>query len=311
MANAYGGALAYAISHIHGSIPPWKILFLIEGLPTCVIAAVAWFFLPDSLAACTFLTDREKQIAAAANARNQQGDPDRKGGFHLKELLLAFKEPKAYIPGIMYFSCNVSFASLPLFVPTIISEMGSFSEIQSNGLSSPPYLLCFFTIIIICWLSDHFKMRGPFCFTPAMVAAIGFIMQATTKTTTARYIGVFLAVQVFVCVAVILAWTANIHGTESKRAGGMTILATIGQFGPLLGTNVFPKSDAPYYKKGMWISAAFCLLIAACTVVLSLILIKENKQMEREGLIPKKGEDQSGLQDREKHGEKLRYRYIW
>lgn len=215
----------------------------------------------------------------------------------------------------MYFSINVSFASLPLFVPTIISQMGSFTKIQSNGLSAPPYLLCAFVIVFVCWLSDRIGMRGPPCAIMAVVAAVGFIIQATTTTTVARYIGVFLAVEIFCCVALTLAWVSNIHATESKRGGGMTILATIGQCGPLLGTNVFPESEAPYYRKGMWISASFCLLVAACSVALSLILIWENKKMEKEGLIPPKNAGpQDGLQDREKHlGRPAypRYRYIW
>lgn len=103
MANAYGGALAYALSHIDGSIAPWKILFIIEGIPTCIVAGFAWFFLPDSIAKTKFLNDREKQIAAAAVARNQEADPDRKGGFHTKEVLLALKEPKGLIspPGCL------------------------------------------------------------------------------------------------------------------------------------------------------------------------------------------------------------------
>lgn len=49
----------------------------------------------------------------------------------------------------MYFSCNVSFASLPLFLPTIISQMGTFTQIQSNGLSAPPYVFCFFVILAV------------------------------------------------------------------------------------------------------------------------------------------------------------------
>ena len=94
MANAYGGVLAYGLSHINGSIAPWKILFIIEGIPTCLVAVFAYFFLPDSLAKTAFLNDREKQIAAAAVARNQEADPDRQGGFQFTEVLLAFKEPK-------------------------------------------------------------------------------------------------------------------------------------------------------------------------------------------------------------------------
>jgi hypothetical protein len=222
---------------------------------------------------------------------------------------------EAYIPGIMYFSINVSFASLPLFVPTIISEMGIFSKIQSNGLSAPPYLLCAFIIVLVCWISDWISMRGPPCAIMATIAAVGFIIQATVEAPAARYVGVFLAIEIFCCVSLTLAWVSNIHATESKRGGGMTILATIGQCGPLLGTNVFPESEAPYYRKGMWISASFCLLVAACSIALSLILIHENKQMEREGLIPPKSEgSQVGQQDREKHlGRPAypRYRYIW
>lgn len=132
-------------------------------------------------------------------------------------------------------SSNVSYASLPLFVPTIIAEMGTFSDIQSNGLSAPPYVGCFFFIIFMTYMSDRFKMRGPFCATAALIGAIGFIINGSTSTTGPRYFSVFLSVQIFASVALLLAWTANIHATESKRAGGYTVLATIGQCGPLLG----------------------------------------------------------------------------
>lgn len=113
--------------------------------------------------------------------------------------------------------------------------MGAFSKIQSQGLSAPPYVLCFFTIITLCWLSDRFKMRGPFCALAATLGGIGFVVNATTSTSAARYFSIFLSVEIFASVALLLAWVANIHATESKRAGGYTVLATVGQCGPLLG----------------------------------------------------------------------------
>lgn len=45
MANAYGGALAYGLSHIKGSVAPWKLLFIIEGLPTIVLSVITFFVL--------------------------------------------------------------------------------------------------------------------------------------------------------------------------------------------------------------------------------------------------------------------------
>lgn len=99
MANAYGGALAYGITHIHGSLAPWQILFLIEGLPTCLFAVVAFFFLPDSIAQASFLNEREKEIAYHFVARNQRLDVEKNQGLRLKEVIEGLKDPKSFIPG--------------------------------------------------------------------------------------------------------------------------------------------------------------------------------------------------------------------
>ncbi|KAK6406345.1 hypothetical protein LTR95_018673 [Oleoguttula sp. CCFEE 5521] len=91
MANAYGGALAYGISQIKGSVAPWRILFIIEGAPTCLFAIVVWFYLPDSILKAPFLTDREKDIALHMTARNQRIDVDKQTGVRLKEMLMGMK----------------------------------------------------------------------------------------------------------------------------------------------------------------------------------------------------------------------------
>ena len=81
-----------------------RILFLIEGLPTIVFALVPFFFLPDSIAQATFLNDREKEVAYHFVARNQRLDVDKNQGIRVKELFEGLKDPKSFLPGIMYFS---------------------------------------------------------------------------------------------------------------------------------------------------------------------------------------------------------------
>lgn len=106
MANAYGGALAYGISQIRGSLAPWRILFLIEGLPTLVVAGATWFLLPDGIGEAKFLSTREKEVAWQMVARNQRLDLGQDGverGIRLREVWEAFKDPKSFLPGIMYF----------------------------------------------------------------------------------------------------------------------------------------------------------------------------------------------------------------
>jgi uncharacterized membrane protein len=102
--------------------------------------------------------------------------------------------------------------------------MGSFDDLTSNGLSAPPYLLCFVMIIAMTFLSDRLKVRGPIACFFAVVSAVGYTVLATTSTTAPRYIGVYLVVLIFVTVALVLVWNANNNETESKRAGGVWLV---------------------------------------------------------------------------------------
>ena len=103
MANAYGGALAYGITQIKGSLAPWRILFLIEGLPTIAFALVAYKFLPDGITQAKFLNEREKEVALHFVARNQRLDVGKPQGLRFKEVLEGLRDPKSFIPAICYF----------------------------------------------------------------------------------------------------------------------------------------------------------------------------------------------------------------
>lgn len=207
------------------------------------------------------------------------------------------------------FSTNVSFASLPLFLPTIIKDFGIFNSLTSNGLSAPPYLLSFFLIIGVAFLSDRYRLRGPFAAFFALLAAIGYLILALTTSVAPRYFSCFLIVTVFVTVAVVLVWNANTNEDESKRAGGVWIVQCIGQCGTVLGTNSFPAKEGPLYRRGMWTGFAFSLLSAVTCATLSFLLWRENKRRDAKyGKVSQemleKDEDITRL------GPECRFRYI-
>lgn len=145
-------------------------------------------------------------------------------------------------------------------------------------------------------------MRGPFLVLTSTIAAVGFIINATTETSAPRYASTFLSVLIFATVALSLAWTANINASDSRRGGAYVVMYTIGQCGPVLGTNVFPSSEEPLYRKGMWISAGMCLMVATVSVALSCLLAWENKKMDQK-------EAAEGSEGRE--GPLTRRRNIW
>jgi len=100
-ANAYGSALAYGISQAKGSIGPWRILFIVEGVPTCLLAFVAWFWLPDDPHKAKFLNEREREIAIDLSLR-QPGDRTGAKGLQWKQLL----------GGLLDYRCVLSLYSI-------------------------------------------------------------------------------------------------------------------------------------------------------------------------------------------------------
>lgn len=98
LANAYGGALGYAILLIKSNIESWRILFLIEGLPTLIMVGLSWFFIPDDLSRAAFLTERERQVAIHFVRRGQEADTGDHKSLRLKEVLAAFTDWRSKRP---------------------------------------------------------------------------------------------------------------------------------------------------------------------------------------------------------------------
>lgn len=157
-----------------------------------------------------------------------------------------------------------------------------FTAINAQGLSAPPYFLSFIMCIVTTWIADKTRQRGLMIIGLSLVAGVGYILLATCHSVGVRYFGVFLAAAgVFPAISNILPWTINNQGSDSKRGAGIALLNIVGQCGPLLGTRVFPASDAPYYVKGMGICAGFMFFNALLALALRTYLTWENKRFER------------------------------
>lgn len=99
LANTFAGALAYGITSGHPSIAKWRVLFLVEGLPTIVMAAVAYFYLPDSPEKAKFLDEDEKRVAIARSVR-QAGTAERTGNVDWMDFLRGLIDVKAWFTGV-------------------------------------------------------------------------------------------------------------------------------------------------------------------------------------------------------------------
>ncbi|KAF6241077.1 hypothetical protein HO173_000871 [Letharia columbiana] len=280
LASTFAGALAYGITSGHSSLSNWRLLFLVEGLPTILLAPIAFFFIPDSPDNARFLNAEEKAIAKSRAVR-QTGTSDRIGGVNLKQLAQTLYDAKAWCYALMYFSVNVSYASLPVYLPTILAKMG-YSDINAQGLSAPPYFTAFLFANITTFIADRTQQRGLVLIITSLIGGIGYIVLATVTTVGVRYFAVYLAAAgVFSTIPNILAWTLNNQGSDTRRGAGLVIINVIGQCGPILGTRLYPTAQGPRYVKGMSICAAFMFFAAVMALALRILLVWENRKLDQ------------------------------
>lgn len=180
---------------------------------------------------------------------------------------------------LLYFSVNVSFASLPVYLPLILTQMG-YSSINAQGLSAPPYFVAFLLALITTFIADRSQQRGFTIVVTSLVGAIGYIVLATVETIGVRYFAIFLAAAgVFSTIPNILAWTINNQGSDSRRGASLVLLNVVGQCGPVLGTRLYPSTEKPRYIKGMSVCAAFMFFVAMLSLALRALLVWENKRL--------------------------------
>lgn len=245
--------------------------------------------MPDRPQEATYLTDREKKVARLRlrhekpRSPKQTGPRSKKSSLDLKEVFSVLADPKAWMTALMFFLTNMAYSSMPVFLPTILHEMGH-SVLQSQALSAPPYLIAFVTILVTAHLSDRMQTRALFIMFHALSSALGYTVLALARSFNInpmlRYLAVYPAASGFFNVVVlIIAWSINNQPTESTQGGGFTLMQIVGQCGPLVGTRLYPRSDEPFFERGMWACSAAMFGVVVLAGFLRLYLSRQNQKL--------------------------------
>ncbi|KAJ7666034.1 MFS general substrate transporter [Mycena polygramma] len=280
VAGAFGGLLAFGVSHAHAAIQNWRILLIIEGVPTILMGVVAAFFLPNRPESTTFFNERERAIALARMNRGTSGDVGAK--VDKDHIFLAFGDWRCYAAGGIYFGLNCALASISAFLPTIITTFG-FTNAIAQLLTVPPYAVAAILMVSFSFASDRLQSRGIFMVISCLISGVGYVLLLTVPFNVhVRYFSVFCIVSgTYATIGLILAWFAHNLGSETKRATGIPMFMAMGQCGSVLGSHLFPLTESPRYIKGFAISCALEFLAAALCAVLSISYRMENARRDR------------------------------
>jgi ACS family tartrate transporter-like MFS transporter len=157
-AGIIGGPLSGAILQMDGvlGLHGWQWLFLIEGMPACVLAIAVLRFLPDGPTDASWLDDGEK--AADCSAHPGRG---------------LRRDPRVLALGAVAFGNGLCLYGTTLWLPQIVQSM-DFSNFATGYVVALPYLAAIAAMILVGRSSDKRNERIWHVALAWLVAALGF-----------------------------------------------------------------------------------------------------------------------------------------
>ncbi|EEH05392.1 conserved hypothetical protein [Histoplasma capsulatum G186AR] len=308
LSGAFSGLISYAISLINTNIGRWRILFLIEGLPTVVFAFIALLFLPDRPETSKFLrNEEERNVSIMRMHRGQKSEGPRV--LVKKHVISAFKDWKIYACALSKMGHDAALALITVFLPTIVKSLG-FTPQQAQYLTIGPYMTGWAMMLIVSLLSDRTKMRGPFLIGCGMFSIIGATLLFTHPAESNRKValsGIFILLAgVFPCVPLQVQWASDNCGAESKKTTAISMLLVAGHCWSILVSKSFPTNEGPRFIRGYSIVLSFLCLSVILPTILHVRHRIVNARRDRKYGIPNANDpvDTSELAD---HAPMFRY----
>ena len=120
LSASFAGALAWLITKVgeHGPLSPWRLLFLIEGFPSVLVAVWAWDFVPDGPGVAKWLSPRQREVAVMRLRSEKEGEEEelsgekygstgqKRRGIDLRQVYRTLKDPKCYLTAVSVHSKN-------------------------------------------------------------------------------------------------------------------------------------------------------------------------------------------------------------
>lgn len=104
LATSFASSLAWLITKAGERVPisAWRLLFLIEGFPSIVVAVFAFYYLPDGPGAAKFLTQRQKKVARLRlrEEKDVKQKFSKRSELNFREIFHTFLDPRLYITAV-------------------------------------------------------------------------------------------------------------------------------------------------------------------------------------------------------------------
>jgi D-galactonate transporter len=200
----------------------WQWLFLIEALPSLVMAFVILFFLDDRVADAKWLSDEERAIIAT----NIERDSAHKEEYSILKSLTSIR---VWHMALIYLSFVAGLYGISFWLPTIIKAFGVTDTLDVGLLSSIPWTFGVIAMYFAAKSADLRNERRWHAIWAGIAGAVGFSLSVVLKDNTVLSMAALTLGTMGVMTSLPLFWalpTSFLTGTAA--AAGIALINSIG-----------------------------------------------------------------------------------
>jgi MFS family permease len=270
LSSLVGGPLSAWLLKLDGllGLAGWKWMFIVEGLPACILGFFVLKMLADRPADAKWLSPEERQ--ALQSAFDREGNASQKN----KDFGAALKDVRMYILAMISFGFTMGSYGIGIWLPQMLKAHG-MSVTQTGWVSAVPY---FFATIALLWWAKRVDRRGGHIANLAaglFIGAVALGISTCFEQLVPALTGITLALIGTIAGRTIFYTLPARFLSGQAAAGGLALINSIGALGGFAGPYLvgYLKDSFGTFTAGM-VGLAVVLVI---TTLLTLSLYAFNK----------------------------------
>src|SRR6267142_2363103 len=259
LSTVIGAPISGALLYLHGGLglAGWQWLFIVEALPSIILAGVVFFYLTDRPAEAAWLAPDERKWLAERLEFEQRSRKAVRDYTVLESLV----NPRVLGLSMVYFGAVATNYGLGFFLPQIVKAFG-LNMLLTTLVSATPYAVGLIGMVWWGRRSDRVVERRFHTAFPLFIAAAGIAVSTTLDNPTLKMIslcvagfGIFANLPVF--------WTlptAFLSGAAA--AAGIAVINSIGNLAGFVGPFAMGwiKDRTGSYAGGLLLLAALGII---------------------------------------------------
>jgi MFS family permease len=272
ISSLVGGPLAVWLLQFNGvmGLAGWQWMFIITGLPACLLGFVVLAVLADKPADAKWLsTDEQSTLQGLIDKERAQVKTK-------KSLGPALKDPRVYLLASISFSFTLGSYGIGIWLPQILKSHGV--AISATGwVSAIPYF--FATIGLILW-AGHVDRRGRAIMNltvACLLAAAAMVFSISFASLVPALAGITLALVGTISARTIFYTIPARFLSGEAAAGGLALINSIGALGGFAGPYLvgYLKDATGSFGAGMVGMAVILVIAAALSLSIRLFMKDE------------------------------------